>query len=447
MHAPALCAAPLAAHTCVTLLGTLLAAAALAAGPIGSLTQVPGPAGCIVAQNAPRVISCTRVHELRTDAAIVSPDGRNLYTLGGIDDRSAIAVLRRNPRTGAVRQLGGRAGCLVADWGRGSFTTCTGAYLNKPSTFAMTPDGRELFYLNHAGGHPFNAYRRSPRTGALSVVDCCGAVRGVACASDATTSPDGRNVYVASVTCTGHGLAVLVRDPSTGELSQPEGAAGCVQRIAADGCARAPSTSFSPSHVAVTPDGAEVYVAALGGLFVFKRDGSTGTLKARACYLPQPKEPCHGLAELWSDGAVLSDFAFAPDGRNAYFVESNRILVFARTTAGQLTQLAAPLGCISATGDGGRCVAARALRGFSSGLTFSPDGRTLYLGAIDVLNRNPADGSLTQLPGHYGRAPLSDSIGGYALSPDGRFFYVSTELPLNRPGSDIFGFSILRRAR
>ena len=429
------------------LLGTVVVAAALAAGPIGSLTLVPGPAGCIVAPTAPRALSCTRVHELRIDAAIVSPDGRNLYTLGGIDQRSALAVMRRNPRTGAVRQIAGRAGCLVADWtGRGKFTTCTGARLNKPSTFAITPDGRELFYLNGAGRYPFNAYKRSPRTGALSVVDCCRAVRGVACASDVATSPDGRNVYVASVTCTGHGLAVLVRDPATGDLTQPDGPAGCIQRIAADGCARAPSRSFSPSKVAVTPDGTEVYVEALGGLFVFRRDGSTGTLKARACYLPTPKRPCHGLAELWSGGAGLSDFAFAPDGRNVYFAVNSRILVFDRAPSGRLTQLAAPRGCVSATGDGRRCVAAPGLRGFGSDLTLSLDGRSLYLGTQDVLSRSPADGSLTPLPGRFGRSPLREWIGGSALSPDGRFFYVGTELPAKRPGSDI-GFAILRRAR
>ena len=312
------------------LLGTVVAAAALAAGPIGSLTLVPGRAGCIVAPDAPRAISCTRVHELRIDAAIVSPDGRNLYTLGGIDQRSALAVMRRNPRTGAVRQLRGRAGCLVADWtGRGKFTTCTGARLNKPSTFAMTPDGRELFYLNGAGGYPFNAYTRSPRTGALSVVDCCRVVRGVACASDVTTSPDGRNVYVASVTCTGHGLAVLVRDPASGDLTQPEGTAGCIQRIAADGCARAPSTSFSPSRVEVAPDGTEVYAAALGGLFVFRRDGSTGTLKARAATSLLRS----GRATAWpSSGATAQASRTSPSPPTAGTSTSRRKTASSRST-------------------------------------------------------------------------------------------------------------------
>src|SRR5437763_3698443 len=237
------------------MLGTLVAAAALAAGPIGSLTPVAGPKGCIVPQNAPAATHCTRVRELRADAVLVSPDSRNLYTLGGIDDRSALAVMRRDPRTGSVRQLPGRNGCLVAIWGgRQTFRNCAGAYLNKPHALAMTSDGRELVYLNPPGRHPVNAYTRSPKTGALSPAGCCGTVRGVGCPSDVATSPDGRNVYITSITCTGHGLAILVRDPATGRLTKPAGKAGCIQRIGADGCARAPTSSFSPEGVAVTAD-------------------------------------------------------------------------------------------------------------------------------------------------------------------------------------------------
>jgi hypothetical protein len=176
-------------------LGTLLAAAALAAGPIGSLTPVAGPKGCIVAQNESAAIHCTRVHELRPDAALVSPDSRNLYTLGGIDDRGALAVMRRNPRTGAVRQLPGRAGCLVAIWGgRHTFRNCAGAHLNNSYALTITPDGRELVYLNRIGHYPVNAYKRSPKTGALSPAACCGAIRGIGCPTDMATSPDGRNV-------------------------------------------------------------------------------------------------------------------------------------------------------------------------------------------------------------------------------------------------------------
>ena len=452
MHAAAFRPAPLAAHTCVTLLGTLLAAAALAAGPTGSLTPVARPAGCIVPKYEPATISCTRVHELGFAAVLTSRDGRNLYTLGGIDERSAIAVMRRDPRTGGVRQLAGRAGCLVADWtGHGRFARCAPAHLNNPTKFVLTPDGRELVYLNGAGRYPLNAYKRSPKTGALSPVDCCGPVRGVACPSEVATSPDGRNVYVTSVTCTGHGLSILVRDPSSGRLTQPVGKAGCVQRIAADGCARAPTLSFSPSGIAVTRDGAEVYVEANGGLFLFARNRARGTLTFRACYVAVAKSPCAAFSQLWLDAPSFFDFTIAPDGRNVYVAATpGRIVVLARSPSGQLSQLPPPRGCVTATGAAGRCIAAPALRGNYFELTFSADGRTVYAGRGDgfvVLNRDRTDGSLSQLPGRYGLVRLSTSTGQNAPSPD-RFLYVATTLPQKGgPGQDAYGLRVFRRTR
>jgi DNA-binding beta-propeller fold protein YncE len=435
------------------MLASVLAAAAIAVGPPGSLTPVAGAAGCIVAQQTPVSIPCTRVRQLRLDAVLASPDGRNLYTLGGIDTRSALAVMRRDPRTGAVRQLEGRAGCLVADWGgHGTFPTCTPAHLNKPNAFAITPDGRELVYLNGAGSYGLNAYNRSPETGALSSAGCCGAVRALACPSDVATSPDGRNVYTVSSTCTGHGLSVLVRDPASGKLRQPEGAAGCIQRIAADGCALAPSKAFSPREVEVTPDGAEVYVAAGGGLFVFARSRPGGTLKPRVCYLPVARRPCHALSELASDLMPFGRLDLAPDGRNLYVVERGRIVVLRRAPSGVLSQLPPPRGCVTPDGDGGRCVAARVLAGGEPlALTFSPDGRTVYggreTGEIVVLRRDPADGSLAQLPAPYGRIRLGASPGGRTVSPDGRFVYVAGALPPRGQAAPVYGLRVLRRAR
>lgn len=310
----------------------------------------------------------------------------------------------------------------------------------------MTPDGRELVYVNRAGSYPLNAYSRSPTTGALSRVDCCGAVRGLACGgTSVATSPDGRNVYATNHTCTGYGLSILVRDPSTGELTQPKGEAGCIQRIGTGGCARAPVTSFGPSEVTVTPDGAEVYVTANAGLFVFARNRATGTLKSRACYLAQPRPPCDAMSKLSPDLDGFGDLTLAPDGRNVYLSSRAGIFVLARSPSGELSQLPSTRGCVTADGDSGRCTAAPGLLGYGH-LTISPDGRTLYMASdngLVVLNRNPADGSLSELPGRYGRVRLGTfSSGANALSPDGRFFYAPVML-----GKYDFGLRVFRRAR
>jgi DNA-binding beta-propeller fold protein YncE len=421
------------------LLGTLLAAATLAVGPPGSLTPVAGPAGCVVPAQGSSGTSCTQVRHLAgPTAALVSPDGRHLYTLGGIDERSALAVMRRNPRTGAVRQLAGRSGCLLADWtGRSRMRSCTPAHLNNPRALVITPDGRELVYLNSAGRYPLNVLARSPRTGALTRTACCTGVRGVACASGVATSPDGRNVYVTSSTCTGHGLSILRRDPASGRLTQPTGSAGCIQRIAADGCAPAPVKTFGPFDVAVTPDGAEVYAFG-GGLFVFTRNAATGTLRFRECFLYTAKPPCRGLSELAAPSPT--EFAVAPDGRNVYLASSRKLVVLARGPSGRLTPLPSPHGCVTRTGNAGQCTAASGLPEDVFSLVFSRDGRTLYVpneDGIVVLSRNRSDGSLTQLPGRYGRVRLGDQPVDAVVSPDGRFFYAF----------DGYRLRILRRAR
>jgi DNA-binding beta-propeller fold protein YncE len=425
------------------LLGTLIAAAALAAGPPGSLTPVAGPAGCVVpAQGSPGT-SCTQVRHLGLTAALVSPDGRSLYTLGGIDTRSVLTVMRRDPRTGAVRQLAGRSGCFLADWtGHTRMRSCTPAHLNNPKAFAITPDGRELVYLNAAGRYPLNVAKRSARTGALTLTPCCARVRGVACASGVATSPDGRNVYVVSSTCTGHGLSILRRDPASGRLTQPAGAAGCIQRIAADGCARAPEKTFGPWDLAVTPDGAEVYASG-HGFFVFARNAATGTLRSRECFVT-PKPPCRGLSELAASG--LESFAVAPDGRNLYLFTSRKLVVLARGPSGRLTPLPSPQGCVTRTGNAGHCTAAPGLPEDAFWLVLSPDGRTLYAPTevgIVVLRRDRSDGSLTQLPGRYGRVRLGEQSPSIVVSPDGRFVYAFTTI--RKTGA--YGLRIFRRAR
>jgi DNA-binding beta-propeller fold protein YncE len=194
---------------------------------------------------------------------------------------------------------------------------------------------------------------------------------------------------------------------------------------------------FGPSQVAVTPDGTEVYVDG-GGLFVFARNAATGTLRSRECFLFTAKPPCRGLSELGASG--LDEFAVAPNGRNVYLATSRKLVVLARSPSGELTPLPPPQGCVTPTGNAGQCTAARGLPEYPASLVFSPDGRTLYVPneeGIVVLSRNRSDGSLTQLPGRYGRVRLGDETYDAVVSPDGRFLYASGG----------YWLRILRRAR
>jgi hypothetical protein len=81
--------------------------AAASGPPTGALHRIPGRSACI----SPATVAspCRHARHLQP-TMLMSPDGRNVYTIGGVDNRSAIAVLVRDAKSGTLRQLRGRAG-------------------------------------------------------------------------------------------------------------------------------------------------------------------------------------------------------------------------------------------------------------------------------------------------------------------------------------------------
>jgi 6-phosphogluconolactonase (cycloisomerase 2 family) len=346
---------------------------------------------------------------------LMSPDGRNVYTIGGYDNRSAIAVLVRDAKSGTLHQLRGRAGCLLPSYGdpHTRYPDCLAAPLNNPAAIAITPDGRELIWTNPPSPNTVvAAYARSTRTGALSPLPCygiCGSLRAAPCADGIATSPDNGNVYVTSDQCTGRGLAILQRDPATGQLTQPPGTAGCIQRIGADGCAPAPVTDFAPLQPIISPDGRMLYVtsvAANRGLFLFSRDPATGLLTAGPCYLEQPEPPCTQL------GQDLDLFGITPDGRHAYATNDSATQVFTLSrdpSSGALTT-----------------IATTRLPGAYDSIDLYAS--TLYVQtdtSITVYARDP-DGTLHLLPPASRTLRFKHLWRSTVFSPDGRFAYTAT---------------------
>src|SRR6185503_17983328 len=84
----------------------------------------------------------------------------------------------------------------------------------------------------------------------------CADGHGLNGASGVAVSPDGKSVYVASM----GGVARLVRNPTTGAISQPAGLAGCVSETGSGPCADGHGLEAARS-VAVSPDGNSVYIA------------------------------------------------------------------------------------------------------------------------------------------------------------------------------------------
>ncbi len=240
----------------------------------GALRELRGPGGCI--SRAARA-GCERGRGLRYPADLtVSPDGRNVYVADY--EPGSVVIFDRDPATGALTQGQGAAVCFSEDGSAGA----------------------------------------------------CGKARAVEGATAVAVSPDGRSVYVAG----SHegGLAIFQRDPADGSLRQPPGEAGCVQeRGNVEGCAGG-IKSRSAQGVAVSPDGKAVYAIGDSALTIFKRSpgGGLRQLPGRAGCIAE-----HGAEGRCRDGAGLADgfhVAVSPDGRNVYAASlaSSAVDVFGR---------------------------------------------------------------------------------------------------------------------
>ncbi|HET6998976.1 MAG TPA: beta-propeller fold lactonase family protein [Solirubrobacterales bacterium] len=255
-------------------------------------------------------------------------------------------------------------------------------------------------------------------------------------------SPDGKNVYVAS--SRSDAIAIFRRDTSTGALTQPKGAAGCVANESTGGCAKAVGLD-APNSIAISPDGKNVYATSRNSnaLTVFQR-GKGGQLTQLpvgfGCISGLPVPVCaSGRALVGPDVLVIS-----PDGKNVYVGSffGNAIAVFNRDPAsGALAQAAGTTGCLAEAISG--CAPALAL-GAPEGLAISAAGTSLYAAtalsnAVVVLSRDPSTGALTQATtgsGCIANATLAGCATGVQLSG-------ANAVAVSPGGSDVYVTSLL----
>jgi poly(3-hydroxybutyrate) depolymerase/6-phosphogluconolactonase (cycloisomerase 2 family) len=217
-----------------------------------------------------------------------------------------------------------------------------------------------------------------------------------------TVSPDGANVYVPGEY--GDSLAVFGRDAQSGRLTFLE-----AHRNGGNGV----DSLGSAIALAVSPDGAHVYVASYGSsaITVFARAPLTGRLtfvQAQRNGLPGADSRLRGLA-------------VSPDGAHVYvggLGQENDVAVFARdAVSGMLTPIEVVSTGMPPTG----------------ALAVSPDGAHVYAAgytanAVTTFQRDRATGRLTRL------ASWRDGVDGVqglrgadsiALSADGASVYVA----------------------
>lgn len=329
----------------------------------------------------------------------VSPDGARVYV--GFNG-AGFSVFSRDPSTGRLSLLGqaptpSSAGPLVGpsiavspdsatvygvdaqsnqmlQYGTAQGRVVTqGAYpvlpdltvAKDPSAVTASPDGSSVYVLTYGvqfgsgigvtSDGKINAFQRDPSTGHLTLVgttrlntdpDLNGAV-----GSDPVVSPDGKFVYVASIS----GVYVLSRDTTTGALTM----------LGRDGDLNAAVA------IAVSPDGKFVYEAGPGSsssasnvISVLSRDPATGRLTP-VSQVQNGAGGVSGLSDMWSA-------AVSPDGRCVYATSrtDGSLGSFTRDpTSGALT-----FDGLVSEGSGG----AAGLAG-ARGVSVSPDSQNIYV--------------------------------------------------------------------
>jgi DNA-binding beta-propeller fold protein YncE len=221
----------------------------------------------------------------------------------------------------------------------------------------------------------------------------------------------------------------------TGQLAY----AGCLGNVAAQGCIDLPEAPLQGADgVAVSPDGASLYVASNGSdsvTHLFR--GADGRLALDGCLNNDGTENCGDLPAAPLDGP--SGVAVSPDGRSVYVVtyQGGSIAHFFRDLPGGQLYYD---GCLNNDGTQGCVDLPGAPLSGADGVAVSPDGGSVYVaafgsGAVARFNRlqpggqivydgclnNDGSDSCTDLPD----APIAGPS-AVAVSPDSTSVYVAS---------------------
>jgi uncharacterized repeat protein (TIGR01451 family) len=295
--------------------------------------------------------------------------------------------------------------------------------LQGPAGLALSPDGKDI-YVASVGGAVAH-FTRDVGSGALQFgdaqLDGVDGVTGLRGALRAAVSPDGAHVYVCGLVA--NALSVFSRDHASGRLTFRETITG--------GVGGAPSFE-RPFLLSVSADGEFVYLAtqhtpnsALAGadvpadrLLVFRRDAATGVLT----WLQSLVEGENGVFGLAAPGGL----AVSPDGQHLYVASAGEQTLTQFTVDRASGKLAAGQ-TLRNNVDG-----AQALAG-ASAIALSPDGRTLYVAAaaedkLGVYARDVGTGRLSFLAAYADNTNGIDGLDGVldiAVDPDGERVYAA----------------------
>ncbi|SOE20259.1 6-phosphogluconolactonase, cycloisomerase 2 family [Spirosomataceae bacterium TFI 002] len=276
---------------------------------------------------------------------------------------------------------------------------------------AVSPDGKNV-YVASVNDDALTVFDRNVLTGGLSFKqdfkDGTGEVNNLNGARGLAVSPDGKQVYV--VSSIDASLTVFDRDGLTGALSFKQDFKDAVGRV---------NNLRGAGGVAVSPDGKQVYVVSYtdDALTVFDRDVLTGDLRFKEDFIDETR----GANNL--NGAI--GVSVSPDGKQVYVVSEldHALTVFDRNV------LTGGLSFKQDFKDGSGEV--NNLNGAGS-VVVSPDGKQVYVvsvndDALTVFDRDVGTGVLTfkeDFIDGIGEVKNLNGLRSVAVSQDGKQVYV-----------------------
>ncbi|MEA2214575.1 MAG: 6-phosphogluconolactonase [Solirubrobacteraceae bacterium] len=467
-----------------------LALAACAVAPAAhagaGFGAVPGPGGCLRSPGSTEAPRCQAAKGLVSPAAIaVSPDGRNVYVVGGLargnvaESFGAIAVLRRDPATGSLSE----AGCLSSDGTDGTDGAnedCAASpALLAADGVTVSPDGHTVFVTASSSGSVV-AFARDAESGSLTRRGCfqelprpgspCTGANVFSGAGDLVASTSA--LYVASaLEGVISGLAAPPGAPTEGEPAGPASiftaapgpflVSPCIAVNGYDGACAVGTAMKGVDALALSNDGNQLYATAQGSGAVDEfAPGARGTLTEVGCLkAAAPKGLCQSSRYLASPRGL----AVTADGHNVYVADGGssarpggRVAVLARAADGRLGDSS----CLDYLpperheederegedeGEGGEsekeppappdpCAQVPGLAG-AIALTVNAEGSTVSVfgpSSAATFSRDAATGRLTETSCAAAEDPRCSSLSGLeeveaaAVSPDGRNVYLVT---------------------
>src|SRR5439155_23077344 len=101
----------------------------------GKLSQLSGPAGCVTESGSGG--KCTKARGVKGASSLtVSANGKSVYVVS-----FNLAILSRNPKTGALTPLAGAQGCLGSAAGCGK---ARGVVAGTVGSVTVSPDGKSV---------------------------------------------------------------------------------------------------------------------------------------------------------------------------------------------------------------------------------------------------------------------------------------------------------------